>query len=209
MVTPAVTVIGVSGPPGSGKSTWAGALAQALGDAEVVDMDHYQRMTELPIAAVAQWFARGADHDELPVPLLAEHLALLKQGRAVVDPATGRTLAPRRYILLETHFGRAHRATGGLIDLLLWLDTPADVALARNLRVFLSPLLGAQASASQRLDGLRWIDGYLDHYLVLVSDLVRLQRARVRPAADLHIADQTSLDALLDDIRRSLSAGPG
>ena len=59
-------------------------------------------MSELPIEAVAQWFARRADHDELPEPLLAEHLARLQQGRAVVDPALGHTLAPRRAILLET-----------------------------------------------------------------------------------------------------------
>ena len=180
-----ISLIGICGPPGSGKTTLARALVPLLGDAVHIEMDDYQRMTELPLEQIAGWFARGADHDELPVPHLAEHLALLKQGRSVVNPATGAVIRPARFIVLETHFGRAHRATGGLIDMLLWMDTPADVALARNLRTFMAPWLAPSTAGPAQADGLAWLDGYLSSYLALVAELLVVQRQRLRGAADL------------------------
>lgn len=179
-------VIAISGPPGSGKTTLTEALAHRLGDAAVLTMDHYQSMTRMPIEDVERWRARGANLDELPVGPLAEHLASLKQGRSVVDPATGAVIASSAYIVFDTHFGRAHQATGGLIDLLVWLDTPPDIALARNLRGFLRPLLGPRPPEQTR-DRLHWIDRYLDNYETVVSALLRSQAARIRPGADVLI----------------------
>ncbi len=198
-------MIAIAGPPGAGKSALAQALARLLGEACVVDMDDYQRMTALPPAQVADWLARGADHDALPVPLLAEHLAALKAGRPVRNPASGATTMPARTIVLETHFGRAHRATGAFIDCLLWLDTPADVALARNLRAFIAPWLAPQASAADRLDGLLWLDAHLADHLGLVARLVALQRERVRPGADLLVDPAASAEATLQQVLAKLA----
>jgi uridine kinase len=199
-------VIGIAGPPGSGKSTLAAALAARLGDAAVIDMDHYQRITDWPIEHVADWLARGADHDELPVPLLAEHLAQLRGGQAVTDPATGAPIQPRAHLLLETHFGRAHGATGSHIDRLVWLDTPADVALARNLRGFLATLQRLPANVAAWAGELRWIDGYLANYIDLVARLVRLQAERVRPGADLCIDGDRPVLQIADDLTAWLEA---
>lgn len=204
-----VRVIGIAGPPGSGKSTLAAALLPLLGDAVWVEMDHYQRMTDLPIEQIAHWFERGADHDELPVPLLAEHLSRLKQGHAVVNPETGGVIAPARTIILETHFGRAHGATGGFIDLLLWLDTPPDVALARNLRAFVGGLLAAPGRPDDATEGLQWLQGYLDNYLALVARLLALQRERVRPAAELIVTPATAPQALAAALLLALRSSHG
>lgn len=201
-------VIAVSGPPGSGKSTLAHALAARLDDASVLEMDHYERMTEMPIEEVARWVARGADHDEMPMPRLAEHLERLRQGQAVVDPSTGGTILPRRFLVFETHFGRAHASTGPLIDLLVWLDTPPDVALARNLRRFVAAL-GRPLPADSMREELRWIEGYLAGYESVIGDLVRLQAERVRPAADLVIARGTTLPDAVEQVCRRLAGASG
>ena len=59
-------IVGVSGPPGAGKSALARALLAELGDAQAIYMDHYERMTREPLDTVARWAERGADFDELP-----------------------------------------------------------------------------------------------------------------------------------------------
>lgn len=202
------TVIGIAGAPGAGKSTAVQALARRLGDVAVLPMDHYQRMTALPIEDVVRWMTRGADHDELPVPLLAEHLALLRQGQPVVDPSTRRKIEPARFILFETHFGRMHKATGNCIDLLVWIDTPPDLALARNLRGFLAPLR-KPVPAAQLAAEIGWIDTYLANYQAVVSDLVRLQADRVRPGADIVVDGRATPEAIAERIGQRLAAGLG
>lgn len=173
-------VVAVSGVPGSGKSTLCAGLVHALGDAVSLSMDDYQHMTAMDPAALQRWVDAGADVDALPIPLLADHLAALRDGRAVQDPRTGRWIPARATIVFETHFGRLHRATGAHIDKLLWLDVPPDAALARNLRGFLAPLLMAPSPPAK----LQWIDKYLAHYLGPVGPLVRRQAQWVAQGAD-------------------------
>jgi uridine kinase len=173
------TVIAIAGAPGSGKTTLALELAGALPDAAALHMDNYEQMTRRPLDEVAAWLEAGAPFDAVPMQGLDHHLAELKRGIAVTDPASGISVRPARHIVFETQFGRAHRATGRHIDLLVWLDTPPDVALARSLRLQTSP------DAEDCHGRMAWIDGYLAGYVQLVSRLVALQRERVRPAADV------------------------
>ncbi len=181
-------MLAVAGVPGSGKSTLCAALVQALGDAVPLAMDDYEQMTAMDPQALARWAGAGADVDALPLPRLADDLATLRAWRPVRHPVSGAWVEPRGTIVFETQFGRTHRATGSLIHTLVWLDLPPDAALARNLRRFLAPLLSAgPADVSE----LRWIDGYLSHYLGPVGPLVRQQSERVRADADL-VLDATS-----------------
>jgi len=164
-------VVGVSGPTGAGKSALARALLAELGDAQPLYMDDYERMTREPLDKVARWAERGADFDELPLPGLAEDLRRLKQE------------SPARYVVFETQFGRAHRATGALIDFSIWIDVPLEVALARKVKDFTAAAL-AEAPARAR-ERLQWLDGYVAGYLGLVRRLLVIQSEKVRPRADL------------------------
>lgn len=186
-------VIAVAGPAGGGKSSLVGALLETLRDATAIYVDSYQRITEQPIREIVRWMERGADFNEFSIPLLSDHLGALKRGLPVVDPQTGREIAPRKYILFETHFGRAHRDTGKHVDLLLWIDTPLDVALARNVL----DLIAARESPN----GLQ---RYLVSYLEDVRRLRLMQRERVCAEADVVLDGAAGPEAILEQARRAI-----
>jgi energy-coupling factor transporter ATP-binding protein EcfA2 len=201
-------VVGIAGPAGAGKSTLARALADALGDALVLHIDDYQRVTEQPLRQIAQWVERGADFDEFPIPLLPEHLARLKRGERVLDPVSLREIVPRRWLLFETHFGRAHRATGEHIDLLAWIETPLDIALARNVRDLLRPLVDDPRVVPDR-GRFAWIDNYLASYLASVRPLLQLQVQRVAGDADIVVDGSAELPRQVEQLKREILARAG
>jgi uridine kinase len=181
-------VIAVAGPVGAGKSTLVQALAARLGGCQVVAFDDYERLTERPVVDARRWLADGATADDIPVPGLLPALESLKRG----DSAA-------RFVLFETQFGRLHGPTGRLIDFLVWIDTPLDVALARKVRQFCASATPGPAGAAF----VRWLEGYLENYCTLVADLLRVQRDRVRPAADLVL---TGLEPVEVQVARVLGA---
>ncbi len=159
-------VVAIAGPPGAGKSTLAHALAQTLGDAGVLEFDCYERATARSLEDLAQWLREGADFNALAAPGLREDLEQLK------------TSASPKYLLFEMPLGREHTPTAHLIDLLIWIDLPLDVALARKLRQILHSPQG---------NALPWLHGYLEGYLTVVREVLVVQHDRVRPGADLFV----------------------
>lgn len=185
-------VIAVSAPVGGGKTTLVQGLCKALGDATAIHFDHYETLSEHPPADIRRWMRKGANIDELVVEKLPEHLAHLKSGNAVTDP-TGLHIRAAKHICFETPFARQHRATGALVDMAIWIETPLDVALARNLKE-----LGRQPGADSDLSG--WLAPYLDSYLDFVRDLLVMQQEVVGGAADLVL---DGLDPVDDNVERA------
>jgi hypothetical protein len=199
-----VRVIGVCGPAGAGKTSLVRALAQRL-DGTAIHMDDYQGFTQEPAAAIAAWAGSGADFDAFDIPVLPEHLASLRQGRAVTDPLSLRTLAAKPNVVFETHFGRAHTPTGQHIDLLVWIEVPADVALARNVRGLLAPLVG-MASGQVPRARVAALDAYMSNYLTHVRGLVAMQKARVAPAADVVVDGTQGVEVMVGQVMAVLGA---
>lgn len=198
-------IIAVVGPVGAGKSTLAHALGARLG-ATVLHFDDYERITQHSPDAIRHWLEQGADIDALVVDDLPDTLARLKRGLGAQAP-DGRPLAPSRYVVLETQFGRHHRATGQHVDFMLWLDTPPDVALARKLRQLVATLEKGEAEGFAV-----WLGGYLDNYLGMVHALLRMQRERIAPDADLVLDGLATTERLVEEsalaIRRRSETGP-
>jgi uridine kinase len=189
-------VIAVSGPVGGGKTTFVNALTARLGDASALFADSYERATEQPAADIEQWIARGADYNELHMLGLADDLERLRLGQTVTDPLRQVAVPARKYLVFETNFGREHASSGRYIDLLLWLDLPLEVALARKARQFTAMFLKKHRPEEHR-DCIAWLDEWLSNYLRFIRGLLLVQRQRVAARADLVLDAQTGLDAML------------
>ncbi|MBK8083181.1 MAG: uridine kinase [Devosia sp.] len=191
-------IVALSSPPGGGKSTFASALARRLG-AALVEYDAYDRMTDMEPAAVRAWLEAGGPYDSVAVPELVADLESLAAGRPVKDRMKGGELQPRPLVIFETPFGRAHPATAMFIDTSIFIDTPADEALARKLRQFVAAQVADPGpGGAKRFVG--WLDSYLSHYLAIVRPAIAMQRQRVLPLADLVIAPGTDLEDGVEEI---------
>lgn len=186
-------VIGIAGPVGGGKSTLVRELSTRLADSACIHFDDYEQLTAQPIEKIKQWMLSGAATDGLPVAGLAQDLLSLKAGLPLVHPAARESCGSGKYILFETQFGRRHAASGVHIDFLVWIDTPLDIALARKLRQLADESV---AQTEQHAAFAGWLRVYLDNYLDVVGDLLRVQRETVGADADLVVdgtADRASV----------------
>jgi len=195
-------VVAVAAPIGGGKSSLVRALAQALGDAATIHFDHYERATDKSVAELVEWMGRGADFDELSAPNLARDLAALKGGASVVDPLTQAEIAPGRYVVFEMPLGREYSATAPLINVLIWVDVPLDIALARKLKEFTGSFLSRQQGAPQEF--VVWVDNYLDHYLTVIRDVLGIQQTRVRAKADVVVDGRNSLEVMVQQAMQEI-----
>jgi len=57
----------------------------------------------------------------------------LKEGRAIIHPDSKQEVKPIRYLIIEEPFGRGRDALRELIDFLVYVDTPLEVAYVRKL----------------------------------------------------------------------------
>ncbi|NEC65131.1 hypothetical protein [Streptomyces sp. SID9727] len=122
-----VRLVAVDGHAGSGKSTFAGRLATALGGAPVLHLDDLATHEEL-----FAWTGRLREQVTGP---------LSRGGPARYTPydwtartfGPARTLEPAPVVLIEG-VGAGRRALRPLLARLLWMDLPAEESWARGRR---------------------------------------------------------------------------
>jgi uridine kinase len=138
-------IIGIAGGSGSGKSTVARKVADALRTASLafIDMDaYYKNFAHLPMPERRQinW-----DHpDAFDHELLVEHLRLLAGGRAVDKPVydfvthtrADRTakVSPADVVVVDGILLFADERVRSLCDVKVFVDADADVRLIRRIR---------------------------------------------------------------------------
>ncbi|MGW5096876.1 uridine kinase family protein [Streptomyces nodosus] len=143
-----VRLIGVDGHAGSGKSTFAGRLAAALGGAPVLQLDDiatHQELftwTERLLREVIEPLGRGETAHYRPYDWRARRFG----------PA--RALPPAPVILLEG-VGAGRRALRPRLARLLWMDLPREEAWARG---------RARDGEEQRAFWARWTEEERRHF---------------------------------------------
>jgi uridine kinase len=124
-------VIAIAGTSGAGKSTLIKSLLSRLGNANALSFDDYRAASTYP--PVREWLEGGADPNQFEAPQFSADVLALKQGRSIIHPLTQKELKPVHYLILEEHFGRARDAMRELIDFVVYIDIPLEIAHARKL----------------------------------------------------------------------------
>jgi uridine kinase len=138
-------VVGVAGGTGSGKTTIAEHIIEALPSEHVSVMQHDNYYRDRPELSYEERSQLNFDHPEsLETELLIEHLVRLKSGEPVEmpvydfkthrrEPAT-RTVEPRRIIVVEGILVFVDERLRAQLDLKLFVDTPSDIRVFRRIR---------------------------------------------------------------------------
>lgn len=135
-------IIGIAGGSGSGKTTIAEALVEAIDGVAFIKHDAYYRHE--PHLTFEERSRLNYDHpDSLETDLLVRHLSALREGlpfeQPVYDFSTHLrsdetvTIAPAPVVVLEGILVLADRDLRDLLDLRVFVDTDPDLRLARRL----------------------------------------------------------------------------
>ena len=138
-------VIGIAGGTGSGKTTVTQKILSRLDAHAVAVLRHDYYYKDLGAFNGTPASAVNFDHPHaLETSLLIEHLARLKEGKAIRRPlydfTTYRRLPeselvePRRIIIVEGILIFAERALRELMEIKIFVDTDADERLLRRLK---------------------------------------------------------------------------
>jgi uridine kinase len=121
-------IITISGASGSGKSTIAKMISERLQNSELIYFDAYQSSTNYPDPndKTIQFDPRNIES-----PLFFADLCKLISGESIHDP-WNRRLNPARFFIIDEPFGRLRREMSNMVDAVIYIDTPLDIALARR-----------------------------------------------------------------------------
>ena len=138
-------VIGIAGGTGSGKTTIARRIVEALPPDSAILLDHdsyYKDLSHLPLEERAK---QNFDHpNALDNDLLVQHLRALRQGRGIDKPKYDfktHTRLPETeripwapVVVLEGILILADPEIRGLLDIKVFVDTDADIRVFRRIR---------------------------------------------------------------------------
>ena len=138
-------IIGICGGTGSGKTTIARAIVDAVGAQNVVLVEqdsYYRNLSDMPLDERHQ---ANFDHpDSIDSDMLVNHLMRLKQGLKVEMPLYDfkthtrsddiEIIEPKPVVIVEGILIFAEPRVLDLLDVRVFVDTPDDIRLMRRLK---------------------------------------------------------------------------
>ena len=137
--------IGICGGTGSGKTTIARAIVEAVGRSNVVLVEqdsYYRNLSDMPLDERHQ---ANFDHpDSIDSDTLVDHLKRLREGLSVDMPIYDfvthtrsdkfEVIEPKPVVIVEGILIFAEKRVLDQLDMRVFVDTPDDVRLMRRLR---------------------------------------------------------------------------
>ena len=200
-------VFGVAGGSGSGKTTVVRKIMDALGDTDVVVLEHDRYYRDHPDLRLEERAALNYDHpNSLDTDLLVSHLRELRAGRAVDIPvydfslyarkAETTPIKPGSAIIVEGILIFTDKELRSLMDVKVFVDTDGDTRFIRRLERDIA-------------DRGRTVSSVIDQYLSTVKPMHLEFVEPSKRYADVIIPEgghnQVAVDMLLTLIR-SLAA---
>lgn len=139
-----VTVIGVAGGTGSGKSTLVKRLQEAFEGDDVITLSHDFYYKNYPDLTFEERTRLNYDHPQsFDTDMMVEHIDMLKRGVPVDRPVysfveharmdeTVRVM-PSKVLIVEGILIFDHKELRDLMDMKVFVDTDADLRLSRRL----------------------------------------------------------------------------
>lgn len=139
-----VTVIGVAGGSGSGKSTLVKKLQEAFGEEEVSTLCHDYYYKEHSDLSYEQRIKLNYDHPQaFDTDMMVEHIRSLKSNLPIERPVYSFvehnrtqervTVCPSKVVIIDGILIFENRELRELMDIKVYVDTDADVRLARRI----------------------------------------------------------------------------
>jgi uridine kinase len=191
-------VLAVSGPSGAGKSTAVANLVMRFGDAVALYFDDYEATSVYP--DMTQWLADGGDPNQFRTPQLSADLRRLRAGTAITLPHNGQVVQPAPVVVLEEPFGRDRAEIASLIDAVVCIDLPLEIALARKLHRMLGFFLAEQTADAFA----KHLQFFLPWYIESGRELYHTVQQGVLQHCDLVADGMLPPDMLADSIASAL-----
>ncbi|MFI3324409.1 MAG: uridine kinase [Rikenellaceae bacterium] len=139
-----VTIIGVAGGTGSGKSTLVKCLKEAFRDEDVATICHDYYYKAHPELSYEERTKLNYDHPQsFDTDMMVEHISALKSGVAISHPLYSFvdhdrmeetvTLTPSKVIIIDGILIFENKALRDLMDVKVYVDTDADLRLSRRI----------------------------------------------------------------------------
>ncbi len=191
-------LVGITGGSGAGKTTLANLIFRKLKEtvsieATVINHDSYYK--EYSHLNKPEKDKLNFDHpDSLDNHLFVEHLALLKQGQSILAPiydftthsrlVNTVTIKPNSVILVDGILLLAEPKIREILDIKIFLDTPADIRILRRL-------------CRDLKERGRTVESVINQYLVTVRPMHEQFVEPNKKYADLIVSGENLLESQL------------
>ncbi|BBH24407.1 hypothetical protein Back11_57520 [Paenibacillus baekrokdamisoli] len=184
-----ITVVSISGPSGSGKSSLVHAVIQRLPNACSLHFDDYKETTTFP-ADLSKWVSDGCNPDDFITPKLVEDLRAIRTQQQDINGL----------VIVEEPFGRGRTAMSGLIDYVVCIDIPLEIAFARTVKRA-AQTVPEDVEVSVLLNS---IVEYVDQYLSVSRHTYALVNENVKKDCNLVVDGTKDIDDLANEIVTAL-----
>ena len=205
--------IAVSSVSGGGKTTLVKRAAELL-QGTTLFFDDYASVSEYP-PDMKKWVEEGANVNQWRTPRFAQDLAALRRGECIVSPIDGTEIVPSGFIVIEEPMGREREEMARLIDFVVVIETPLEIALARRLSRDLALISLAEiekATKEQLADGIvkivTYMKDYLDEYLDAGRDLYMAVQERAKATSDLILDGSLTVEEMAERLVTAVEDKP-